>query len=388
MYLRPLIDELKDLWEEGVDTYDSSRNEMFNMRAGLLWTISDYPGLAMLSGWSGKGKLACSTCQEETRHQWLKYGRKTCYMGHRRFLPLGHRFRSLKKEFDGNVDFSPPPNPLLGPDILQKLKDIPHVFGKKFEQSLRGDRPRKRKARGSNTTRSNMPSNWKKLSIFYELPYWADNLLKHNLDVMHIEKNVCDSVVGTLVDSDTKTKDGLKARLDLQLLNVRPELHPIMTANGEKYFLPNACYFMDNAKKEMFLSVLKNLKTPDGYSSLIARCVNMRQRKLFGLKSHDSHVIMQNLLPLAIRKTLPNKVSRVLIDLSSFFRELCSKNSRTEDFEELEKNIVLILCNLEQIFPPSFFDIMVHLPIHLAREARIGGPVQYRWMYPIERYMV
>ncbi|KAI3835379.1 hypothetical protein MKW98_020495 [Papaver atlanticum] len=46
VYLRPLIDELKESWEEGEDTFDSSRNEMFNLRAGLLWTISDYPGLA------------------------------------------------------------------------------------------------------------------------------------------------------------------------------------------------------------------------------------------------------------------------------------------------------------------------------------------------------
>lgn len=45
------------------------------------------------------------------------------------------------------------------------------------------------------------------------------------------------------------------------------------------------------------------------------------------------------------------------------------------------------LCQLERIFPPSFFDIMVHLPIHLANEVRLGGPVQFRWMYPPERYM-
>ncbi|XP_026415829.1 uncharacterized protein LOC113311199 [Papaver somniferum] len=236
VYLRPLIDELKELWEEGANTYDSSRNEMFNMRVGLLWTISDYPGLAMLSGWSTKGKLACPTCQEDTRHQRLKHGRKTCYMGHRRFLPIGHRFRSLTKEFNGNVEYGSPPNPLLGPDILQKLKHIPHVLGKQFEDSLMGDRPRKRKERASNTATSNMPGNWKKLSIFYELPYWADNVLKHNLDVMHTEKNVCDSVIGTLLDMDKKAKDGLKVRLDLQLLNLRPELHPIMTANGKKFF--------------------------------------------------------------------------------------------------------------------------------------------------------
>ncbi|XP_026396208.1 uncharacterized protein LOC113290830 [Papaver somniferum] len=153
VYLRPLIDELKELWEEGVDTYDSSRNEMFNLKAGLLWTISDYPGLAMLSRWSNKG-----------------------------FAP------HLRKILMGKVELSPRPNPLLGPDILSLLKDIPHTFGKQFEENLRGDHPRKRKSRGSCRVANNMPSNWKKLSIFYELPYWLNNLLKHNIDVMHTAK--------------------------------------------------------------------------------------------------------------------------------------------------------------------------------------------------------
>lgn len=39
------------------------------------------------------------------------------------------------------------------------------------------------------------------------------------------------------------------------------------------------------------------------------------------------------------------------------------------------------------IFPPSFFDVMVHLPIHIAEEARLGGPVFYRWIYLVERYL-
>ena len=44
-----------------------------------------------------------------------------------------------------------------------------------------------------------------------------------------------------------------------------------------------------------------------------------------------------------------------------------------------------MLCELEKTFPLSFFNVMVHLVIHLATEAKIGGPVQYLWMYPIER---
>ncbi|KAL3831075.1 hypothetical protein ACJIZ3_019877 [Penstemon smallii] len=31
---------------------------------------------------------------------------------------------------------------------------------------------------------------------------------------------------------------------------------------------------------------------------------------------------------------------------------------------------------------------MEHLPMHLAEEAIIGGPIQYRWMYPIERFLM
>ena len=51
VYMQPLIAELKELWEKGVETYDASKNEVFMMRACLLWTISDFPGLGMLSGW-------------------------------------------------------------------------------------------------------------------------------------------------------------------------------------------------------------------------------------------------------------------------------------------------------------------------------------------------
>ena len=61
--------------------------------------------------------------------------------------------------------------------------------------------------------------------------------------------------------------------------------------------------------------------------------------------------------------------------------------SKSDPGARLEANIVEILCQMETMFPPSFFDIMVHLPIHLANEIRLGGPVQFRWMYPIERYL-
>ena len=65
VYLRPLIDELKDLWENGVRTYDAYKKEYFQMHVVVLWTINDFPAYEDLSGWSTKGYLACSVCNDD-----------------------------------------------------------------------------------------------------------------------------------------------------------------------------------------------------------------------------------------------------------------------------------------------------------------------------------
>ena len=55
--------------------------------------------------------------------------------------------------------------------------------------------------------------------------------------------------------------------------------------------------------------------------------------------------------------------------------------------DELQEEVVVTLCLLEKYFPPAFFDVMVHLIVHLLREIKLCGPVWLRWMYPMERYM-
>ncbi|GKD02032.1 hypothetical protein Tco_1172306, partial [Tanacetum coccineum] len=67
VYLRPLIDDLKDLWAKpGVETIDVATGLKFNMRAMVLWTINDFPARSSLSGWSGQGYKACPTCNKDT----------------------------------------------------------------------------------------------------------------------------------------------------------------------------------------------------------------------------------------------------------------------------------------------------------------------------------
>ena len=133
--------------------------------------------------------------------------------------------------------------------------------------------------------------------------------------------------------------------------------------------------------------MLKNLKAPDGYGSNISRCVSGNEQSLLSLKSHDLHMLVQQILPVAVRNILPSNVVKVLIELSNFFKQLCSKVNTKSDLEKIQERIVLTICHLEKIFPPSFFDIMEHLPIHLAEEALMAGSVMFRWMYPVEGYI-
>ncbi|KAL6323329.1 hypothetical protein AAG906_029336 [Vitis piasezkii] len=95
-----------------------------------------------------------------------------------------------------------------------------------------------------------------------------------------------------------------------------------------------------------FCQTLSQLNVPEGYCSNMRNLVSMEDLKLYGLKSHDYHTLMQQLLPMSLRSLLP-----------------------------------------KHYFPPSFFDIMLHLTVHLVREVRLCGLVYLRLMYPFERFM-
>ena len=135
----------------------------------------------------------------------------------------------------------------------------------------------------------------------------------------------------------------------------------------------------------MVCKSLLELKVPDGYSSNFRSLVSMEDLKLYGLKSHDCHVLMQQLIPIAIRGVLPKHVRYAIIRVCFFFNTLCTKVVDVQKLQEIQKELVVTLCLLEKYFPPSFFDIMVHLMVHLVREVEVGGPVFFRWMYSPER---
>uniref|UniRef100_A0A151UDV0 Transposase-associated domain-containing protein n=1 Tax=Cajanus cajan TaxID=3821 RepID=A0A151UDV0_CAJCA len=101
VYLSPFIEDLRILWEEGVDVFDGYHQQSFKLHAMILCTINDFPTYGNLSGYSVKGHHACPICEKQTSYLQLKHGKKTVYIRHRKFLRPNHPYRRLKKAFNG-----------------------------------------------------------------------------------------------------------------------------------------------------------------------------------------------------------------------------------------------------------------------------------------------
>ncbi|KAL5571877.1 hypothetical protein UlMin_021474 [Ulmus minor] len=293
---------------------------------------------------------------------------KFSYGNHIRFLPNDHPYRRRKHTETRLKDKAMAPSIPTGAEVVEQLRNVVNDFGKGIKKRRRDERNE---------------GMWKKRSIFFTLPYWEVLLVRHNLDVMHVEKNVCESIMNTLLDCNGKSKDHHNARKDLQEMGIMVHLHPYEEDNTTH--LPAAAFTLSRSDKKLFCKRLFDLKLPHGYSSNISNCVYVQKYKLKGLKSHDCHVLMQQLLAVAIKGLMEEGPRVAILWLSKFFQGLCKHVIDKEEIVELETEVVETLCQLEKYFPPSFFDPMIHLVVHLGREARLCGPVQFRWMYHFER---
>ncbi|KAK1685089.1 hypothetical protein QYE76_045937 [Lolium multiflorum] len=366
VYLRPLVEELLELWRvEGVPVWDEHEQKEFNLRALLFVTINDWPALGNISGQSNKGYNACTHCLGETDTIYL--GNKNVYLGHRRFLPKQHHVRKRGKHFGGEADNRTKPTRPNGEVIYDMVKDLKVIFGKgPGGQSVPHD------------VDGHVPM-WKKKSIFWELPYWKFLEVHSAIDVMHVTKNVCVNLLNFL-GVYGKTKDTPEARQDQQSIHEGNNLNP------EKYQGP-ASYALTKEEKEIFFEVLSSIKVPSGFSSNIKGIINMSEKKFQNLKSHDCHVIMTQLLPVALRGLLPENVRVPIVKLCAFLNAISQKVINPLTLQNLQKDVVQCLVSFELVFPPSFFNIMTHLLVHLVEEIGVLGPVFLHNMFPFERFM-
>jgi hypothetical protein len=152
---------------------------------------------------------------------------------------------------------------------------------------------------------------------------------------------------------------------------------------------PTVPYVLNDDEFKVFVNIIENLKTPSGHSSNLGKYIC--SKKFGGLKSHDYHVFMQQLLPLGLRSLLQPGPRMAVMRMSKVYRRICTKVYNPTEFESLQADVAESMAEsmalLEMEFPLSFFEIMTHLPYHLVQELDLCGPVSTQWMYPVERYM-
>ena len=104
------------------------------------------------------------------------------------------------------------------------------------------------------------------------------------------------------------------------------------------------------------------------------------------MKSHDCHVLMTTLLPVALRGIKIVLVREAVMSLCFFFNAIEQKVIDVDALSRLERRHFETLSLLEATFPPTFFDLMVHLTAHLAKEIFYLGPSYLHQMFPYERF--
>ncbi|KAK1684215.1 hypothetical protein QYE76_045063 [Lolium multiflorum] len=358
MYLELLKEELETLWaEEGVDTWDAVAEEYFPLRAALITTVQDYLGYGYISCQVCHGHKACVRCMEET--MFLQLGKdpgssKTVYMGHRRWLQKTDPWRKRGDLFDGTNEPRGPPRKKSGEEIDTLLKGWKECPPPGKIRQKPGEKKKKK------ATATPLIGVWKRRSVFWDLPYWKILDTPHCLDVMHITKNVCESLLGTLLNMPDRTKDGPKARHDLKVLGIREELQIPAAQEGQSeeeadggqkrkrikqpdYYCPPSCFTFSPAEVDQFFNCLLGVRVPFGYSGLISRYMDPKKRNFSGMKSHDCHVMMTQILPVAIRGIMDDHVRATLTGLCNFFDVITRKSISVKKLARLQEEIVVIL---------------------------------------------
>jgi hypothetical protein len=137
----------------------------------------------------------------------------------------------MKRHFDNTVKKDSAPKWYTEKLLFEMVNSIQVVFVKR---TVKGQKRKK--------TLTLIDMHFKKQSIFFKyLLYQKDFETCHNIDLMHVTKNIFNKIIETLLDMLRKMKDGLKSCNDLVQFSLRLELHPILRPK-EKHYLPPASY--------------------------------------------------------------------------------------------------------------------------------------------------
>lgn len=162
---------------------------------------------------------------------------------------------------------------------------------------------------------------------------------------MHIKRNISDNIVKHMFgEKDTPTmRRDLEEVVHQSATNPRRALWLIETASH--LIKPKAPYVFNDSERASFLNLVSHKKLPSEYSSTLIK--HLGEKKLSGLKSHDHHVLLQQILPAAIRHSLKKGPGDAIIKVGNCFKRICAKAVRTADIPALRSYVVETVCLLE-----------------------------------------
>jgi hypothetical protein len=230
--------------------WDEYSRQHFNLKVIIFYMVNDNPSRFSLTG-QVKGKTGCVVCVDQIESIYLSSSSKLVYMRHCRFLPRKHKYHQWRTWFNGMIENEVASKHRDGKFVFVIIKNINVVFGK----PVKGKKRKK-------TKKALKDSPFKAQSIFFRyLPYWKEFKIDHAIDTMHVTKGVFESTTNLLLDILSKTKHGVNAHKDLQVLGVMEELHPQERPNG-KVYLPPASYTFTNEEKKAICKCLRGIRVP------------------------------------------------------------------------------------------------------------------------------
>jgi hypothetical protein len=70
-------------------------------------------------------------------------------------------------------------------------------------------------------------------------------------------------------------------------------------------------------------------------------------------------------MPVIFRGYFNANLWKIFAELNYFYRQICAKQVSKAVMQRLEKEITVLVCKMEKIFLPEWFNVMQHLLVHL-----------------------
>lgn len=137
---------------------------------------------------------------------------------------------------------------------------------------------------------------------------------------MHIKRNVSTNIIQHIF----WLKDTPSMRKDMDHVRKFEHLWLRPIPNSTNYLQPPASYVFSDAKRRDFVQLVSSTKTPSGYCATLQRHVGAC--KLGGMKSHDHHVLLQDILPASIWHSLGRGPREVIIQMGALFAKFVQKS--------------------------------------------------------------